>query len=181
MSSQSNGSHYGVLAEFTTTSAIFHACEKVRDKGFKKWDAHTPFPIHGLDKAKGLSASKLPWIVLVLALTGTCCGLGLQWWINVVEYPQVISGKPHFSWPAFVPVTFEVTVLLGAFGAVFGMFALNQLPQWYHSVFRSKAFERVTDDRFFISIEAADPKFDAVATPKWLQELGATSVELVEH
>lgn len=172
---------YGILAEFTSASAIYQACEMVRDRGFKHWDAHTPFPVHGLDKAMGLAPSKLPWIVLVMALTGTTCGMGLQWWINVIEYPQVISGKPFFSWPAFIPVTFEITVLLGAFGAVFGMFGLNKLPQHYHSLFRSSRFAKVTDDKFFISIEARDPKFDPEATTKLLQDLGATHVELVEH
>jgi hypothetical protein len=172
---------FGVLAEFDSASSIYHACEKIRDKGFKKWDSHTPFPVHGLDKAMGLKPSVLPWIVLVLALTGTTAGMGLQWWINTIEYPLVISGKPYFSWPAFIPVTFEITVLLGAFGAVFGMLILNRLPQWYHSLFRSESFARVTDDKFFVSIEATDPLFDATKTGLWLKEIGATQVELVDE
>ena len=172
---------YGVLAEFNSAPEIFHACEKVRDKGFKVWDAHTPFPVHGLEKAMGAKGSILAWIVLVLGLSGAAGGMTLQWWINTIEYPLVISGKPYFSWPAFMPVTFELGVLLGSFGAVFGMLGLNMLPQWYHSVFRSSRFHRVTDDKFFISIEAKDPKFDPVATPQFLTEIGATHVELLEQ
>jgi hypothetical protein len=177
----SEGRIYGVLAQFETTAAVYHACEKVRDKGFMFWDAHTPFPVHGLDKAMGLKPSKLPWIVLVMALTGGTGAFAMQWWMQAVDYPLVISGKPFGSWPAFVPVTFELTVLLGAFGAVFGMFFLNRLPQLYHSLFASERFARVTDDKFFISIESSDPKFDPVATPKFLQELGASHVEIVER
>lgn len=172
---------YGILAEFETTASLYHACEKVRDRGFKKWDAHTPFPVHGLDKAMGLGSSKLPWIVLVMALTGGTGGFALQAWINLEAYKMAISGKPYLSWQAFMPVTFELSVLLGAFGAVFGMWALNVLPMWYHAVFKSKRFERATDDRFFITIEARDPKFDASATQAFLKEIGATHVELLEQ
>jgi len=173
--------YFGVLAEFPSASAIYHACEKVRDKGFRKWDAHTPFPVHGLDRAMGLGSSKLPWIVLCMAILGGTGGFGLQAWINLNAYPVVISNKPYLSWQAFMPVTFELTVLLGAFGAVFGMWALNMLPMWYHSVFRSKRFLRASDDRFFITIESKDPKFDANATQAFLRDIGATHVELLEQ
>ncbi len=172
--------HWGALAEFTTAPEIFHACEKVRDQGFTKWDAHTPFPVHGLDGAMGLSMSKVPWIVLVCGLTGTACATLLQWWVSVVEYPLVISAKPLFSLPAFVPIMFELSVLFGAFGAVFGMLALNKLPMLYHPLFQSERFERVTDDRFFISIEAGDPRFDTAKTVQFLRELGASHVELID-
>jgi hypothetical protein len=171
---------YGVLAQFDTPRDIYHACEHVRDAGFKRWDAHTPFPVHGLDGAMGLRRSKLPWIVLVMALTGASCAMLLQWWVSVQAQPIVIAGKPLFSWQAFVPVTFELSVLFGALGAVLGMLGLNKLPQYYNSLFRSKAFERVTDDRFFISIESTDPKFDAAETVSFLEKLGATHVEIVE-
>jgi len=172
---------YGVLAEFATAPAIYRACERVRDAGFRRWDAHTPFPVHGLERAMGLKRSILPWVVLVTGLGGATAGMLLQWWIHAVDYPLVISGKPYFSWQAFVPVTFELGVLFGALGAVLGMFFLNRLPRYYHSLFRSKRFERATDDRFFVSIEASDPRFDAAKTPAFLQELGATHVELVEE
>jgi hypothetical protein len=172
---------YGVLARFETPRALHRACEQVRDAGYRKWDAHSPFPVHGLDAAMGLRASKLPWIVLVMGLGGAGGGLLLQWWVAVKAYALVISGKPLFSWPAFVPVTFELGVLFGALGAVLGMLGLNQLPMLYHPLFNSKQFERMSDDAFFISIEAWDPKFDAHRTVEFLEGLGAVQVEVVDH
>ena len=174
------GPYYGILAEFATPSAVYQACEKVRDAGFTRWDAHTPFPVHGLSKAMGLRRSRLPWIVLVMALGGAVAGFGLQWWVHTSAYPLVISGKPFFTWPAFIPVTFELAVLGGALGAVFGMFGLNKLPMHHHPLFQSKVFERATDDTFFISIESWDPRFDPAATGTFLKSLGAQSVELLE-
>lgn len=173
------GERFGALAEYATPAALYHACEQVRDAGYTRWDAHTPFPVHGLDRAMGLPASRLPWISLVLALGGAATGIGLQGWVSTIAYPLVISGKPFFSWPAFVPVTFELAVLGGAAGAVFGMFALNQLPTLYHPLFNSTRFERASDDGFFISIESWDPKFDAERTVELLRRSGATQVELV--
>ena len=174
------GPVYGILAEFRTPAELYHACERVRDAGFTRWDAHTPFPVHGLDKAMGLKRSPLPWIVLGLGLTGASLGFALQWWVHGVAYPLVISGKPYFSWPAFIPVTFEVGVLFAALGAVFGMFGLNRLPMHHHPLFRSSVFERVTDDAFFISIESWDPQFDPSATGTLLKSVGARRVELLE-
>jgi hypothetical protein len=113
-------------------------------------------------------------------LTGAAFGFGLQWWVHASAYPLVISGKPYFSWPAFIPITFELGVLFAAVGAVLGMLGLNGLPMHYHPLFGSKVFERVTDDAFFISIESWDPRFDSSATGKLLESLGARSVELVE-
>ena len=173
--------HFGVLAQFASPKEIYHACERVRDAGYKKWDAHTPFPVHGLDRAMGLRDSRVPWIVLVCGLSGAAGGMLLQWWVSVHAYALVISGKPLFSWPAFVPVTFELGVLFGALGAVFGMLGLSRLPMLYHPLFRSKQFERVTDDGFFISIEAWDPQFDARKTVEFLEQAGASRVELVDH
>jgi hypothetical protein len=174
------GPHYGILAEFATPADLYHACERVRDAGFTRWDAHTPFPVHGLDRAMGLRRSPLPWIVLVMGLTGAGLGFLLQWWVHTTAYPLVISGKPLNAWPAFIPITFEVGVLFAALGAVFGMLGLNRLPMHYHPLFRSKVFERVTDDAFFISIESWDPRFDPSATRKLLESLGARNVELLE-
>jgi hypothetical protein len=122
----------------------------------------------------------LPWLVLVMALTGGVLGFGLQAWVHTSAYPLVISGKPFFAWPAFIPITFEVSVLFGALGAVFGMLGMNRLPMHYHPLFRSAAFDRVTDDAFFISIESWDPRFDPSSTGKLLESLGARSVELLE-
>ena len=110
--------YYGALARFAGPKELFHACEQVRDAGYRRWDAHTPFPVHGLESAMGLPTSKLPFLSLVTGLTGVAGALLLQWWVSVKAYPLVISGKPLFSWPAFVPVTFELGVLLAAFGAV---------------------------------------------------------------
>lgn len=173
------GERFGALAEFPTAAALYQACEGVREAGYTRWDAHAPFPVHGLDRAMGLRPSRLPWISLVMALGGAAAGMGLQGWVSTVAYPLVISGKPFFSWPAFVPVTFELAVLGGAAGAVFGMFALNQLPTLYHPLFSSERFERASDDGFFISVESWDPKFEATLTVELLRRLGATHVELV--
>src|SRR5205085_10456977 len=130
------GPYYGILAEYASPADLYQACERVRDEGFSKWDALTRFPVHGLDQAMGLRRSRLPWIVLVLGLTGAALGFLLQAWVHTSAYPLVISGKPFLSWPAFIPITFEVAVLFAAFGAVFGMFGLNQLPMHHHPLFQ---------------------------------------------
>ncbi len=179
MPSLPEGEHFGALAELPTAQALYEACEKVRDAGFTKWDAHTPFPIHGLDRAMGLKRSRLPFLVLFLGLSGAAGALLMQWWMSAVDYPITYSGKPYFSWPAFVPIVFELGVLCAAFGAVFGMFGFNQLPMLFHPLFHSQRFERASDDKFFISIEAWDPQFDPHRTVEFLRELGADAVELV--
>jgi hypothetical protein len=171
---------FGALAQFDTARDLRAACERVRDAGFTRWDAHSPFPVHGLDRAMGLRRSRLPLAVIAVALVGGAGAWALQTWIHAVDYPLVISGKPFHSWPAFVPVIFEVTVLFAALASVLGMLHLCRLPRHYHSLFRSRAFERVTDDRFFISIEALDPRFSAEETVPFLRSLGATQVELVD-
>ncbi len=172
--------NYGLLAEYETPAELYHACEQVRDAGYGAWDAYTPFPVHGLEKAMGLRSSLVPWIVCVMGFSGAALGFLMQFWMSAVDYPLIISAKPFNSYPAFVPVTFEAGILLGAFGAVFGMLGLNKLPQLYHSLFNSKKFARVTDDRFFIAIEARDPRYDAEDTRKFLEDTGALSVEEVE-
>ena len=174
------GPHYGILAAFATPGELYRACERVRDAGFTRWDAHTPFPVHGIEKAMGVRRSLLPWIVLVMGLTGAGLGFALQWWVHASAYPLVISGKPFFSWPAFIPITFELGILFASLGAVFGMLGLNRLPMHHHPLFRSRVFERATDDVFFISIESWDPRFDASANRTFLESLGARSVELLE-
>jgi hypothetical protein len=171
---------YGLLAEYETPAALYKACERVRDAGYGAWDAHSPFPVHGLEKAMGLGPSLIPWIVCVLGFSGAALGFGLQYWTSVIEYPLIISAKPLNSYPAFVPVTFELGILLGSFGAVFGMFGLNKLPTFYHSLFNSKRFAKFSDDRFFIAIEARDPKYDPEKTRALLEATGAVAVEEVE-
>lgn len=171
---------FGVLAEFDHPDELVEACEQVRDAGFTAWDAHTPFPIHGLERAMGLRRSWVSAYCLILGLSGAAAGMFLQYWVAVHAYPLVISGKPFFSWPAFVPVMFECGVLGGAFGAVLGFLIQSRLPQHYHALFYSDRFTRVTDDGFFISIEAGDPKFEKSKTLDWLRGLGARHVEAVE-
>lgn len=170
---------YGLLAEFQTVDGVVAAAERVRDAGYQKWDVHTPFPVHGLNDAMGIRSTLLPWIVLLGGLAGGGGAMLLQWWTNAFDYPLIISGKPLFSIPANIPITFELTILLAAITAFVGMLALNGLPQLYHPVFTSERFRRVTTDRFFIVIEAGDPRFDAVQTRALLSSLGASGIEEV--
>jgi len=172
---------WGLLAEFPTPKALTQGCERVRDAGFTRWDAHTPFPVHGLDRAMGMRRSLLPWIILALGLAGAATGFGLQRWVHAKAYPLVISGKPYFSWPAYIPITFELGVLGGSLGAVFGMLGLNQLPRHHHPIFESERFSRASDDAFFVSIEASDPRYDAAATRRMLEDAGASRIELIEE
>jgi hypothetical protein len=172
---------YGLLIEFTDPNALVEACRRVRDDGWRRWDAHTPFPLHGMDDAMGIRGTRLPLIVLAGGLCG--CGLALlmQWWMNAVDYPLVISGKPLFGLPANIPVTFELTVLLSALSTFFGMWGLNGMPRLHHPVFNSARFRRVTADRYFIVLEAADPRFDPERTRAFAQSLGGTAVEAIEE
>jgi len=171
----------GYLVEFENTHALFHACEKMRDAGYRHWDAHTPFPVHGLNDAMGLQPSRLPYIVLGGGLTGLGLAILMQWWMNAIDYPFLISGKPLFSLPANIPIIFELTVLLASFGAFFGMLALNRLPRFHHPVFYSEHFARATDDGFFISIEASDPLFDPEQTRRLAESLGGSFVDTLEE
>ncbi len=169
---------YGVLAEFDDVDSLCAAAEKVRDAGYRRFDAHTPFPVHGLDDAMGVRPTVLPWIVLAAGLVGLSAGFLMQWWMNAVDYRFAISGKPLFGLPAAVPVSYELTILLASFGAFFGMLALNNLPKWYNPLFRVQRFSRATSDRFYLVIEGRDEKFGA-DTPQWLAGLGASAVETV--
>ena len=172
---------FGYLAEFPNPAALYHACEQVRDAGYRDWDSHSPFPLHGAEKAMGFKWSKVPWFSLVFGFSGAGLAFWLQTWVATTASPLIISGKPLFSWQAFVPITFEVGVLFTAFGTLLGMFLLNGLPRLHHPLFSSTAFERFSDDAFFISIEAKDANFDVEGTRSFLTELGATSIELVEE
>ncbi len=173
--------NYALIAEYDTPHAICHAAEEIKRAGYRKWDACTPFPVHGLDKAMGLGASILPWFVLVAGITGCALISWMMIWVAVYDYPLNIGGKPTWSVPAFVPPAFEVTILFSALTAVFGMFALNKLPRLNHPLFHSKRFERVTDDKFFIVIEAEDKLFDLQKTKALLEKTHAVHVELVEE
>ncbi|MBC8401314.1 MAG: DUF3341 domain-containing protein [Candidatus Marinimicrobia bacterium] len=171
---------HGILAEFSNPATLIKAAEKVCDAGYQLFDCHSPFLIHGLDAAMGMKRSKLGFVVAVIAGVGAVLGLLLQWWVATVEYPIIVSGKPLFSWQAFLIVTFALMVLFGAFAAVFGMFHFNRLPQLHHPVFYSENFKKASDDGFFISIEAADKIFDRQLTAAFLKEIGGTNVELLE-
>ena len=170
---------HGLLIEFDDADTLVRGCEKVRDAGYRRWDAYTPFPIHGMDRAMGIRGTRLPWIVLVGGLTGLGLALLMQWWMNAVDYPFMISGKPFFGLPAAIPVTFELTVLFSALTTFFGMWGLNGMPRLHHPLFTSERFLRVTQDRFFIAIEASDPKFDTRSARALADSLGGTAVEEV--
>lgn len=170
---------YGVVAEFNDVTTLYRAAEKVRDAGYKKWDCHTPFPVHGLDDAMGIRFTRLPWVVLIMGITGLLSGMYLQYWTNAVDYTFDISGKPVWSLPANIPVIFEVTVLFSAFTAFFAMWIANRLPRWYHPLFRTERFARATDDRFFIALHAKDKNFDLGSATALLNEAGADAIEEV--
>ncbi len=173
------GRLYGWLVEFDDPNRLRDACKQVRDAGFRRWDAHTPFPVHGLDDAMGIRGTRLPLIVLAGGILGFAGALALQIWTSAFDYPLVISGKPLISLPAFIPVTFELTILLSALAAFFGMWSLNGMPRLYHPLLRNARFRRATSDRFYIVIEADDEKADPERTPAFLDGLGGTAVEAV--
>ena len=169
----------GVIAEFESPSALLKAAAMLRDAGYKKFDCHSPFPVHGMDEAMGLKRSPLGWLVGLSALIGTSGALALQWWTSSVDYPLIISGKPFFSYPAYVPVTFALGVLLAAITALVGMLALNGLPRFHHPVFNSKSIYKASDDAFLISIEAADRQFDEEKTAALLESVGGKELEVL--
>lgn len=171
---------YGLLAEFSNPSTLMHAAESVRERGYSHFDAHSPFPIHGMDRAMGLSNSKVGYFTLGGGITGLAVGYWLQWWTAAVDYPLNISGKPLFALESAIPIIFEVVVLFSAFGAVAGMLALNGLPRPYSPLFYSKRFEKVTDNGFFLHIAASDKQFDQEDTARMLRDIGALNVELIQ-
>jgi hypothetical protein len=171
---------YGIIAAFDTTPDLYHACEKVRDAGYSQWDALTPFPVHGLDAAMGIRRSKVPRVSLAGGITGFCTGMSLIWFTNAYDYPLIVGGKPYFS-PMFAfPVSYELTILFTAFATIIGMFVINGLPRHYHPVMKAPQFVRALDDRFFIVIEANDPKFNATATRDLLASIGGKDIAELE-
>jgi len=179
--SSSEPEMYGLMAEFHDVNTLCAAASKVREAGYRHWDCHTPFPVHGLDDHMGIKFTKLPWIVLCMGLLGLGSAILMQWWMNAYDYPYDISGKPVWSIPANVPVMFELTVLFSAFTAFFAMWIMNGLPKWYNPLLRKERFARATDDRFFISIEAKDGLYNQADTTAFLQGLGADHIESVEE
>lgn len=181
---------FGYLAEYVTPGELMHAAEMVRDAGYRKWDCLTPFPVHGLDRSMGMKKTILPWIVLGGGLTGMALAVFMQWYVNSPHteagwlyifsgYPLNISGKPYWSLPANIPVIFEVTVLLSALTTFFCVWGLNGLPRLHHPVFNAARFRRVTDDKFFILLEAADSRFDLKGSLVLLESTHPAAVEEV--
>ncbi len=170
---------YGMLAEFEDPGALYVAARSVRQAGYRRFDTHSPFPIHGMDRAMGMGNSKVGYITLAGGLAGLALAWWLQWWTGAVDYPINISGKPFFAIEPSIPIMFELTVLFAAIATVVGMFVMNGLPRFYSPLFYSKRFMRATDDAFFLHIAASDSRFDAVVTERFLRELGAVAVEIV--
>ena len=172
---------YGLMAEFDSAEELVDAARKVRDAGYTKTDAFTPFPLHEIDEALGVKRSILPYLVFLGGVAGLLTGLGLQYFVHVWEYPIIVGGRPYFSLPSFIPPSYELTILFAAFTAVFGMLLLNGLPQPYHPVFNVPRFALASREKFFLLIENKDPKFDYKKTKSFMQKLKAQEVFDVEE
>lgn len=168
-----------MLAEFDNPAHLLEAAEKLKNAGYKKFDCHSPFPIHGMDDAMGMKRSPLGWMVGFVAFFALLGGFTLEWWTSAVDYPLVISGKPFFSYQAYGPVAFAVMVLSSAFTALLGMMALNKLPMWYHQLFNSDKTAKISNDGFVVSIESKDPLFDRKKTKDFLEEIGGQNLEVI--
>lgn len=171
---------YGLMAEFINPEALLEATQLAVAAGYHRLDAYTPFPVEGLADALGVRNTRLPLIILGGGIIGAFAGYGLQYYAMVISYPLNVGGRPLHSWPNFIPITFETTILFAAFAAVLGMFALNGLPQPYHPVFNVPSFELATRSHFFLAIEARDPKFDLAETRHFLENLGAATVSEIQ-
>jgi hypothetical protein len=172
---------YGLMAEFESPDALVDATRRAFDAGFRRMDAYSPFPVEGLAEALGSHGTRVTLIVLIGGLIGCIGGFCLQYWVHVVDYPLIIGGRPLNSWPSFIPVTFETTILSAALFAFFGLLILNGLPMPYHPVFNVEQFQLASRDRFFLCIEAADPKFDPDGTRAFLEAIGSRGVYEVER
>ena len=172
---------YGLMAEFENPQDLVNAARQARAEGYRKMDAYTPFPVEGLADALELGSTRVPLIVLIGGLIGALLGYFMQYYLMAVDYPVNVGGRPYHSWPSFIPVTFEMTVLVAGLSAVLGMLALNGLPMPYHPVFNVPRFALATRDRFFLCIEATDPLFDREDTRRFLERLLPRVVSEVEH
>ena len=172
---------HGLLAEFRTPEELLTAAERASQEGYRKLDAYTPYPVEGLSEAIGFHHTRLPLVVLIGGIVGCIGGFTLQYWGSTSYYAMNVGGRPLNSWPSFIPITFECTVLVAAIAAVLGMLALNGLPMPYHPVFNVDAFAFASRDKFFLAIEATDPKFDRTKTREFLQGLSQSGVYEVEH
>lgn len=172
---------YALLAEFTNSASVLHAAEKVRDAGYRRWDVFTPFPIHGMDQAMGLRNSRVGWFAFCGGVLGYTTGMLMIWFMNALDYPIMIGGKPMFSPFSAFPPSYELTILFGAFGSLGGMLFLNRLPRLHNPLLKNKRFSLVTHDRFFIAIECADPRYSETETRKLLEHAGSRHIEMVEE
>jgi hypothetical protein len=167
---------YGLMAEFDSAQLLVDAAQRAHEAGYLKIDAYSPFPVEGLAEAMGFHKNRVPLVVLIGGLLGGLSGYALQYWISAVSYPINVGGKPYHSWPAFIVVTFEMTILFGGISAVFGMLALNGLPMPYHPVFNVPRFAFATRDRFFLIVFSSDPKYNPVETRRFLESLAPRSI-----
>lgn len=172
---------HGIMAEFDTATELVDAARRVRDNGYVKTDAFSPFPLHEIDEALGIKRSILPYLIFCGGITGLVAGIGLQYFVHVIEWPIIVGGRPHFSLPAFIPPAYELTILFSAFTAVFGMLFMNGLPSPYHPVFNVPRFALATREKFFLIIESTDPKYDYETTRRFMEGLGAQEVFDVEE
>jgi hypothetical protein len=171
---------YGLLAEFETPADAMHAAERVRDAGFRRWDVFTPYPVHGMDKAMGLKNSVVGWFSFLGGVAGYTSGMLLIWWMNSFDYAIPVGGKPLFSPFSAFPPSYELTILFGAFGALFGMLFLNRLPRLHHPLLKHRRFALASHDRFFLVIETNDPKYRDTETRQLLESAGSRRIEIVE-
>jgi len=167
---------YGLGAEFSSAAALLEAAKKIYAHGFKKWDVYSPFPIHGMDHAMGFKRSRVSLFSLIGGFTGLTTGFVLIYYTSALNYPLIVQGKPYFALESSLPIFFELTILLTAFGTVLGLLLLTLLPRLHHPVFNWDRFQRATDDGFFLVLEVADPKFDPTASRQLLQGMGGTHI-----
>jgi hypothetical protein len=172
---------YGLIAEFDTPADVMHAAEKIRDSGFRRWDVFSPFPIHGMDQAMGIKNSRVGYFAFIGGVSGYTLGMLMIWWMNAVDYPIIVGGKPLFSPFGAFPPSYELTILLGSFGAIAGMLFLNRLPRLHHPLLKHGRFALATHDKFFLVIETADPKYSESETRKLLELTGSKRIEMVEE
>jgi hypothetical protein len=170
---------YGLMAEFEHEEEVVAAARRAYEAGYRKMDAYTPFPVEGLAEELGSHGTWVPAIVLTGGIIGGLSGYFMEWYATVIDYPLNIGGRPFHSWPAYIPITFELTVLTASLCALVGMLALNRLPEPYHPVFNAPGFEHATQDRFFLCIESTDPKFDKEAVRNFLESLGPRRISEV--
>lgn len=178
-SGDGSGTPWGLVGRVESPAALLTVCEALRGAGYRRFDAHSPFPVHGLDRAMGLDRSPLPWITLAAGMAGALGAFALQMWTMGVDYPQNISGKPFFAFQAYVPIIFEGTVLAAAGATFLGLWWLARLPRPFHPTMQAVGFERASDDQLFVSVDANDPRFDPTATRAFLEAAGVTELQEV--